>query len=125
MLTVDDDPDSRELFGAALHMAGASVQMASSVEEALRKLHSDRFDVLIADIGIPGRDGYALIETVRRDPQASIRGICSIAVTSYAGDSYRDRARSSGYDDYVAKPVDPCRLADLVAEVMRRKARAA
>jgi CheY-like chemotaxis protein len=125
VLAVDDDPDSRELFGEALRMAGASVQMAASVEEALHKLHSERFDVLVADIGMPGRDGYALIEAVRRDPQVSIRGICSIAVTSYAGDSYRDRARSSGYDDYVAKPVDPGGLAELVSDLLQRKPSAA
>jgi signal transduction histidine kinase/ActR/RegA family two-component response regulator len=125
VLAVDDDPDSRDLFGEALRMAGASVQTAASVEEALQKLSSDRFDMLIADIGMPGRDGYALIEAIRRDPQASIRGICAIAVTSFAGDSYRDRARSSGYDDYVIKPVDPGRLAEIAADLLRRKPRAA
>jgi signal transduction histidine kinase/CheY-like chemotaxis protein len=127
VLVVDDDPDSRELFGAALGMAGASVRTAASVEEALQTLSSspDRLDMLIADIGMPGRDGYALIEAVRRDPDASIRGISAIAVTSYAGDSYRDRARACGYDDYVAKPVDPNQLVGLVADLLRRKARAA
>jgi CheY-like chemotaxis protein len=126
ILVVDDDPDSRDLFGAALRLAGAFVQTAASVEEALQALSSPhRFDVLVADIGMPGRDGYALIEAVRRDPDASICGISAIAVTSYAGDSYRDRARSCGYDDYVAKPVDPSQLVGLVADLQRRKSRAA
>jgi CheY-like chemotaxis protein len=126
VLVVDNDPDSRDLFGAALRMAGALVQTAASVEEAEQTLSSsDRFDALVADIGMPGRDGYALIEAVRRDPDASIRGISAIAVTSYAGDSYRDRARSCGYDDCVAKPVDPNQLVGLVADLLRRKPRRA
>jgi len=119
VLVVDDDPDSRDLFCAALRTAGAAVQAVASVEEALQRLASRGFDVLIADIGIPGRDGFALIEAVRRDSQACIRGICAIAVTSYVGDSYRDRARSSGFDDYIAKPVDPGQLVGLIVDLLR------
>jgi signal transduction histidine kinase/ActR/RegA family two-component response regulator len=120
-LVVDDDPDSRDLFDAALSFAGASVQVAQSVDEALRVLETEPIDVLIADIGMPDRDGYALIEAVRRHADAAARNIRAIAVTSYAGDAYRDRAMSAGYDGYVAKPVDPARLALLVADLLAAK----
>jgi CheY-like chemotaxis protein len=121
VLIVDDDPDSRDLFGAALRLGGASVQVTASADKALEILSSNSFDVLVADIGMPVRDGYALIEAVRQDAHESIRNICAIAVTAYAGEPYRDRAISSGYDDYVAKPVDAGRLVQLVADLLVRK----
>jgi CheY-like chemotaxis protein len=121
VLIVDDDSDSRDLFGAALRLEGASVQVTASADKALEILSSNSFDVLIADIGMPVRDGYALIEAVRQNAHESIRNICAIAVTAYAGEPYRDRAMSSGYDDYVAKPVDASRLVQLVADLLVRK----
>jgi signal transduction histidine kinase/ActR/RegA family two-component response regulator len=121
VLIVDDDSDSRDLFGAALRLGGASVQVTASADKALEILSSNTFDVLIADIGMPVRDGYALIEAVRQDAHESIRNICAIAVTAYAGEAYRDRAMSSGYDDYVPKPVDASRLVQLVADLLVRK----
>jgi signal transduction histidine kinase/CheY-like chemotaxis protein len=120
VLVIDDDPDARELSCAALRLSDATVHMAESCDEALRMLSSSHFDVLVADIGMPGRDGFSLIEAVRRDSRESVRRIRAIAVTSYVGDRYRDRAITSGFDEYVAKPVDPGRLAELVADLLRR-----
>ena len=120
-LVVDDDPDSRDLFDAALRFAGAAVHVAASADEALHVLSTEHIDALIADIGMPERDGYALIEGVRHHADAAVRNVRAIAVTSYAGDAYRDRAMSAGYDGYVAKPVDPARLALLVADLLSTK----
>jgi signal transduction histidine kinase/ActR/RegA family two-component response regulator len=120
VLLVDDEEDARELFRHVLGHAGAAVETAASVEEALRVLSSERFDVLVGDIGMPDRDGYALIDAIRSHPDRHVREMRAIAVTSYAGDHYRARAISAGYDEYISKPVEPGRLAEVVADLVRQ-----
>ena len=62
VLAVDDDHDSRHLVCELLRGAGAEVQPAASAEEALQALGSSAFDLLVADIAMPGQDGFALIQ---------------------------------------------------------------
>jgi len=64
-LVVDDEEDAREMLRALLEGCGVSVRTAASVQEALGALGEERPDVLLSDIGMPGEDGYALIERVR------------------------------------------------------------
>ena len=93
-LVVDDDADTRELIAAILGSAGAVVQTASSVSEALQYLQADQFDVLLADIGMPGLDGYALIREVRASEIGTDRHLAAAAITAYAGHFDRERALS-------------------------------
>ena len=72
----------------------------------------------------PDRDGYGMIHAIRTHPSADVRAIRAIAVTSYAGDHYRARAISAGYDEYIAKPVEPARLTQVVSDLIRRHPRA-
>src|SRR5581483_12071014 len=65
LLVVDDDPGARELIGGMLEGFGAQVSLAESGQAALSLLFAQRPDVLIADLGMPGMDGYTLIEQVR------------------------------------------------------------
>ncbi|WP_438011166.1 hybrid sensor histidine kinase/response regulator [Sorangium sp. So ce321] len=118
VLLVDDDDDTRELFTRMLTRAEATVESAASVEEALELLSSRELHVLISDIGMPGRDGYVLIDAIRRHADPRVHGIRAVAVTSYAGDHYRARAIDGGYDEYVAKPLDPGRFAAKIARLI-------
>lgn len=65
ILSVDDDPNTREMLQEALQRAGAEVTSAASAPEALEKLQSLRPDVLFSDIGLPEEDGYELVRKVR------------------------------------------------------------
>ena len=113
-LVVDDDDDARELIATILTMAGAHVQTASSVHEALRHLEASPPDVLLADIGMPGADGYALIGEVRRREAQSGRHLPSGAITAYAGNHDRERALAAGFDRYVSKPINAAVIVDTV-----------
>ncbi|MBI2188735.1 MAG: PAS domain S-box protein [Acidobacteria bacterium] len=107
VLVVDDEAEARDLLAILLESRGASVRTAGSAAEALAAIRERRPDVLLADLRMPGEDGYALIRTVRareRDERA-VR-LPAIAVTADAGAANRDRAIASGYDGHVAKPVD-------------------
>ncbi|MGK3963381.1 response regulator [Sorangium sp. So ce118] len=87
-------------------------------------LSSRELHVLISDIGMPGRDGYVLIDAIRRHADPQVHGIRAIAVTSYAGDHYRARAIDGGYDEYVAKPLDPARFVATIAQLIGHPGRA-
>jgi signal transduction histidine kinase/ActR/RegA family two-component response regulator len=119
-LVVDDDQDSRQLTRAVLEGLGARVREAASVPDAVSALRSDWPEVLLADIGMPGEDGYSLIGWVRRlEPEAG-RRLPALALTAYAREADRDRALSAGFDAYLAKPAAPAEVARAVARITGR-----
>jgi CheY-like chemotaxis protein len=116
VLVVDDEQDARELLTHMMERAGAAVQSAASAGEAIRLLSSGSFDLLLADLGMPGQDGYALIAAIRSLPDPRVRRIPAIAVSAYAG--HIDRAIVAGFDDYVQKPVDAARLEAVASRLL-------
>ena len=108
LLVVDDEQDARELLAKTLGRTGARVTCASSASEAMAILSAGDCgkhpDVLLADIGMPGEDGLALIERIRRSPDADTRRIPAIALTAYARAEDRARALEAGYHQHIAKP---------------------
>jgi signal transduction histidine kinase len=122
LLVVDDDPGARELISGMLEGFGAHVSVAESGQAALSLLFAQRPDVLIADLGMPGMDGYALIEQVRAlDPDFG--GLTpAVAVTAYASPQDRLRALQAGYQNHVAKPVEAEELAIVIASLAGRPA---
>ena len=122
LLVVDDDPGARELISGMLEGFGAQVSVAESGQAALALLFAQRPDVLIADLGMPGMDGYALIEQVRAlDPDFG--GLTpAVAVTAYASPQDRLRALQAGYQNHVAKPVEAEELAIVIASLAGRPA---
>ena len=115
VLVVDDEADARELVEAVLTRHGAEVRTAGSVSEALGVLGAWTPDIVLADIGMPGEDGYRLIERVRALPDPRVAGIPAIALTAYGRADDRQRALGAGYQHHIAKPVLPD---ELVAVVM-------
>jgi CheY-like chemotaxis protein len=120
VLVVDDERDARDFLTLVLQRAGASVIAVASAAEALRVLESDKMDVLVADVAMPGEDGYALIRKVRALSREQWRSIPAAAVTAYAGVGDRARALSAGFDRHVAKPVSAADLVALVAGLAGR-----
>ncbi len=120
LLVVDDEPGARELIANVLQGYGAEVCLAESGQAALTKLFEKRPHVLIADLAMPSMDGYALIEQVRAlDPDFGGR-TPAIAVTGYASPLDRLRALQAGYQNHVAKPVEPQELAIVIASLIGR-----
>ncbi|HUR32465.1 MAG TPA: MASE1 domain-containing protein [Vicinamibacterales bacterium] len=114
ILIVDDQPESREVLTMMLTFAGAEVDVADSVDDALRKLEASRPDVLLADIGMPGKDGYALVRAVRAMDARTGRRLPVAATTAYASALDRQRALDAGFDGHVPKPIIRSALIELV-----------
>jgi len=120
VLAVDDEADARDLLREILTHYGARVSLASSAAEALDLLVRDRPHVLVADLGMPGTDGYALIAKVRSlSPGAGSR-TPALALTAFARAEDRAHALGAGYDMHVAKPVDPDAVASAVKTLASR-----
>ena len=102
ILVVEDELDALDLLTIDLTAHGAKVRGASSAGEALDLLSSDKFDLLISDIGMADTDGYNFIKQVREKGEQ----IPAIALTAYARTQDRIRALAAGYNTHVAKPVE-------------------
>jgi PAS domain S-box-containing protein len=119
ILIVDDDSDSREVIAAELSLYGANTSVCDSADNAVRKLETFKPDVIVADIGMPGEDGYTMIRKIRNSPDEKTRLIPAIALTAYAGDGNRQRALDAGYQKHISKPAEPEELVLAVAGVTR------
>jgi signal transduction histidine kinase/ActR/RegA family two-component response regulator len=106
LLAVDDDADTRELLQSALTAAGAEVIAAANADEALSLCLERTPDAIVSDIGMPGRDGYELIQELQATlgPQAPR---VAVALSAYATPHDRARALHAGFHRHIAKPVDP------------------
>ena len=78
-VSVDDEAEARQVLRAILESAGAEVYTVSSWAEVLEHLTAHRPDVLIADVGMPGMDGFDLIEQVRAFDDAGVRDVPAAA----------------------------------------------
>jgi CheY-like chemotaxis protein len=118
VLVVDDEEDTREALAIGLGRHGARVATASSASEAMDALARERPQVLVADIGMPGEDGYALLRKVRALPAESGGATPAIALTGYANPQDRVGALRAGFQMHVSKPVTPAELAAAVASLV-------
>jgi len=119
VLVVDDDDASRQVIAAHLEGHRARVLTAASAAEALEVVQRERVDVLLADVGMPGEDGYALIRRLRALPTPGAATIPAAAVTAFARSEDRQRALRAGFTLHVAKPVDARSLVTAVARLAR------
>jgi CheY-like chemotaxis protein len=116
VMLVDDEPDARDLLAVGLQQNGAEVRALASAADVLREVAAYRPHVLLADVEMPGMDGYMLLRDLRARPPESGGLTPAIALTAYAGTEDRIRALSAGFDLHLAKPVQ---LPELRAAVAR------
>lgn len=117
VLIVDDTEDGRALTTLVLTQAGARVTGVPSVGAALAILARDRPDAIVSDIGMPDRDGYALIREIRGREAEGGGFVPAVALTGYARASDRTRILDAGFQAHLTKPLDPARLTSTIAEL--------
>jgi len=120
VLVVDDQPYTRDLVAAILRHAGAAVQTASSVREALQLLRKYEPHMVVCDIAMPEEDGYVFLREVRARPDA-LRTTPILALTAFGRPEDRLLALDAGFDAYLKKPVDPAELAETVQRLSARR----
>ncbi|MBI2203087.1 MAG: response regulator [Candidatus Rokubacteria bacterium] len=120
VLVVDDDPDTCELLAAVLGYYGAEVTAVASAEEALAAVDRTRPDVVVSDVAMPGVDGYALVRQLKEIERQRGWRLPAMALTAHARASDSEQAFLAGFEAYVAKPVEPADLAQMIARLARR-----
>ncbi len=117
VLLVEDEPTAREATARLLVQFGAQVRPAPSAARARELFEALRPDVILADVGMAGEDGYALIRALRDlEKKRSLPRTPAIAVTAFARTEDRERALAAGFDGHLPKPVNSDRLIDLLAQ---------
>ena len=119
ILTVDDQPDTRELITLALGRYGAEVRTSDSASLALKLIEDWKPDVVVSDIGLPEMDGYDFMRRLR-ELEGDGERIPAIAVTGYAGAVDESKALNAGYALHLSKPIELNELAKAIARVARR-----
>ena len=119
VLLVDDHLDVLEVQRRLLSDCGAAVTTADSARQALERLRAERFDVLLSDLGMPGMDGYGLIDAVRGTLGLDPARLPAAAVTAFVRAEDRQLALQAGYQMCLSKPVSPMALARVVRDLAR------
>ncbi|MBW8831748.1 MAG: response regulator [Burkholderiales bacterium] len=123
IVIVEDDEDGREMLGLILRGADVELQSFDRARDAFEYLvHAsaeEQPDALISDIAMPDEDGYAFIKRVRKLEGREHRPrIVALALTSFAQVEDRVCALKAGFDEHVAKPIDPDRVLRTLAQVL-------
>lgn len=115
ILVTDDNPINLAVARALLGSAGASVETAAHGAEALERVQTDLFDLVLMDVYMPGMDGIEVVGRIRAG-LAGPQDIPVIALTAHAGPGEEERLQSLGFNALHTKPIRP---ADLVATIKR------
>jgi PAS domain S-box-containing protein len=118
VLVVEDDVDAAAMLKLILEEREMRVTVVHSADEALLALPGNGFELLISDIGMPGRDGYELIRDIRAQEVLETPGerLPAIALTAFSRDLDRKQALEAGFDAHLAKPLKPQLLMRLVEQ---------
>ena len=115
ILVVDDNVDSAETMQMLLAMSGYdNTRTAYDGRAALAVAREFSPQVVFCDIGLPGKDGYAVARELRALPETSTALL--VALTGYGDEEHRRRATDAGFDRFQVKPVEPGALEALLAE---------
>lgn len=113
---VDNHVDSCALIALLLQPYGVEVKTASLAKQALELLVHWRPNVLVSEIALPEVDGFALVQSVRTLTGHWGKRVPVIAVTAHVTEEMRQRALSSGFDQWLTKPLD---LDEFIALLVR------
>ena len=113
ILVVEDSPTMRQLIGFAMkRIAGSKVIEATDGVDALKKLSSEKIDIILADINMPVMDGLKLVSLVRGNP--TYKDIPIIIITTEGAEEDKKRALAIGANAYLPKPIQTQELIKLV-----------
>jgi two-component system CheB/CheR fusion protein len=118
VLLIDDDDDTREMYGMLLREQGGDVRTASSAAAGRQALDTFAPQVILCDLAMPGEDGYAFIRRLRSSERG--RGIPAAALTALASEDDRRRVLEAGFQTHLAKPIDSEALVSAVVTLAAR-----
>ena len=117
VLVVDDEEVVRRSYAAVLDDAKCDARAVADGDAALAAMQALPFDVVLLDLRMPGRDGLAVLEEMKREwPEAEV-----VVITGYPEVETAKRALRAGACDYIGKPVGPGEIVAATFGALRRK----
>ena len=117
VLIVEDSPTMRQLISFALkRLRGIRIIEASDGVDGLKKLSTEKFDLIFTDINMPIMDGLKLVSLVRND--ANYKGTPIVVITTEGAQEDRERALALGANDYITKPIQANRILDVARTLL-------
>src|SRR5438128_2893389 len=113
VLVVDDHHDTCTGMKRMLERRGYEITLAHSAEQAVEKVHTQDFDLLISDIGLPDRSGYELMREVR-----SSKALPGIALSGFGAEQDVNEAHAAGFSEHLTKPINFERLEEAVRNLL-------
>jgi len=120
ILLVDDVPQNNELLEAYLLPQGYEIIMATSGEEALEKIDTEKIDLVLLDVSLPGINGFEVSHRIKHDPEHQQLPI--ILVTAIHDREYLLKGLKEGCDGFITKPVDRIEILAWVQSRLKVKA---
>jgi len=114
ILVVEDNHVNQKVVTAVLRKRGFAIELANDGREALARLESDAFDLVLMDVQMPVLDGLEATRMIRQDPRWKTLPI--IAMTAHAMNGDRERCLDAGMSGYISKPVHPSHLLQIIDE---------
>jgi class 3 adenylate cyclase len=118
ILAVDDTPHNIRLLEAVLAPRGYAIVPAGNGMEALEKVATERPDLILLDVVMPGMDGYEVCRRLRDDPATHL---LPVVMVTASGDQEKVRAIEAGADDFILKPFNHAELLARVKSLLRIK----
>ena len=117
VLVVEDSPTMRQLIIFALkRIRGLSIVEAGDGVDGLKKLSSDKFDLIFTDINMPIMDGLKLVSLARNDP--GYKTVPIVIITTEGASEDRERALAIGANDYITKPIQTVRIIEVARKLL-------
>ena len=116
ILAVDDAATMRQVVSFALTDAGHTVAEASGVDEALERVAKSKFDLVIADLNMPGKNGLELVKSLRAMPD--FRFVPILMLTTEHRDELKAAGKEAGVTGWIVKPFNPELMLKVIAKVL-------
>jgi CheY-like chemotaxis protein len=115
ILVVEDSPDNMKLFRTLLTLNGHEVTELAGGEGLLETIVRTEPELVLMDIQLPGKDGFALLAEIRQSRHGALR---ILALTAHAMSGDRERALQAGFDGYITKPIEVRTFPELVKRAL-------
>lgn len=119
VLIVEDDPTNMKLIVEILNSLDFMIQTSKDGFEALTMTDNDMYDLILMDIGLPSIDGIETARRIRKKPGYNNTPI--IALTAFAMKGDREKFLSTGFDEYISKPIHVIDFISLIRDILKKK----
>lgn len=113
ILVIEDNAANRDLISYLLRAFGYDIECEANGDAGLQNALSGSFDLVLSDILMPDMDGYEFARRFRDEPEIAKTPLVAVTALAMAGD--REKILRSGFDGYIAKPIDPKTFAAQIA----------